>query len=269
MSRKKSALVILSGGQDSTTCLYWAKNQPYKKIHSITFEYAQRHIVEVDAARNIAAHAQVDSHEIVNVSHVLKSTSPLISNAKLSKYDDKKPTETVEKTFVPMRNQLFLTVAFNRAQMLNCANIVLGVCEQDYGGYPDWRRYFINAIREASIISLGARHDAFEIHTPLMYSTKAEAVRMAVQLRGCYYALGFSHTAYDGKYPPNGDDHASELRRLGFLQSGIPDPLVLRAVTDGAMGLPDTPNYNKARQLLSRGETSYSSLCDEILKGIK
>lgn len=248
---KNSCVVVLSGGQDSTTCLYWAK-QRFDEVHCVTFDYGQRHSTEVESARIIGLLADVPSHELINLGGgILRGTSPLISGEVLEQYagHDVLPGG-LEKTFVPMRNQLFLTVAANRAYVLGCNTLVTGVSAEDYGGYPDCRPEFIEAMVQAS--SLGTftgrdgSPDSLRILTPLMHMTKRVTVRMALELGKCYEALAFSHTAYDGVFPPTGKDHASLLRAKGFEEANVPDPLVLRAYltsAGGRMPLPQTDNY--------------------------
>jgi 7-cyano-7-deazaguanine synthase len=240
------ALVVFSGGQDSTTCLYWAKMEYGDgDVLAITFDYNQRHRVEIEAATKIAKMANVD-HEIVTLGPILKGTSPLVSGAELEQYADHQSLPGgLEKTFVPMRNQLFLTIAANRAAVLSmelgvAVDIVTGVCQEDYGGYPDCRRDFIDFLMET--IQSGTEM-YINIETPLMYLTKAESVLMAAEMPGCMDALAYSHTAYDGAYPPTGHDHATLLRAKGFEKADLPDPLVLRAWREGLMKLPHTPNY--------------------------
>jgi 7-cyano-7-deazaguanine synthase len=252
----EKALVVLSGGQDSTTCLFWAtKKWGAENVHAITFDYGQRHKVEIQAACKVAQLAGVaDQHEILSVGPILVSTSPLVSGNDLEQYADHNSLPGgLEKTFVPMRNTLFLTLAANRAYHLRAFNIVTGVCEEDYGGYPDCRQVFIEALRDAFNQSInehnysiyqGELGRVFEIHTPLMRLTKAETVHMAYELgEDCWNALAYSHTAYDGAYPPTGHDHATLLRAKGFIEAGLPDPLVLRAVGEGLMDIPQTANY--------------------------
>lgn len=239
------AVVVLSGGQDSTTCLYLMK-EAGMELHAVTFDYNQRHRVEVVAARKIAKLAGVASHEVVELGPILKGTSPLVSGAELEQYSghDALPGG-LEKTFVPMRNQLFLTIAANRAFCLGCNLVVTGVCEEDFGGYPDCRRAFVDALEAAS--TLGTFVDGpgkhLEIRTPLMHLTKRQTVELALGLPGCYEALAFSHTGYDGSFPPTGHDHATLLRAKGFEEAQVPDPLVLRAYLLGSMALPSSPNY--------------------------
>jgi 7-cyano-7-deazaguanine synthase len=244
-------LVVLSGGQDSTTCLFWAK-QEFTEVHAITFDYGQRHRLEIDAACKVAALAGVTSHEIVEVPNCLVSASPLTSATPLEQYSSPEQMEAVigdrrETTFVPMRNALFLTIAANRAEALGIPNLVTGVCQMDNANYDDCREVFIDATERYINTALGHDHrgtQAITIHTPLLFMTKAETVRLSRRLPGCWKALEYSHTSYAGKYPPTDMNHANVLRAQGFAEAGLPDPLVLRANREGLMGLPDTANYH-------------------------
>lgn len=240
------AMVVLSGGQDSTTCLYWAK-QKFKEVHAITFNYGQKHSIELDAAVKVAQMADVQTHQFVNIPNLLRGRSPLVNpNEKLEQYTDYQSMDKiignrVELTFVPMRNAFFLTVAANYALERDIYDLVTGVCQQDNANYPDCRESFIG-LQEATINeALGIAN--FSIHTPLMDLSKAQSIELAKTLDGCMDALAYSHTAYDGKYPPIGKDHASLLRAQGFLEANTPDPLIVRAWHEGLMELPDTPNY--------------------------
>jgi 7-cyano-7-deazaguanine synthase len=248
------ALVIFSGGQDSTTCLGWALAN-FREVFCLTFDYGQRHAAEVEAARQVIEFfrektGKLIRHEIVrDLGHVLESVSPLTSSEELETYDDHSSMEAiigdrVEKTFVPMRNTLFLTIAANRAVAMGCGRLVTGVCQADNANYPDCTMPFIVAMEHAINTSLGLVGTlGLAISTPLMFQSKAETVRLAQKMPHTYDALAFSHTAYDGKYPPTGKDHASILRAHGFEQAGVPDPLVVRAWREGLMELPDTDNY--------------------------
>lgn len=244
------ALVILSGGQDSTTCLFWAK-QHFDEVHAITFDYGQRHRIEIDAAIKVAEMAGVVSHEIVPVPNCLISASPLTSDNELERYENAEQMDEVignrrEATFVPMRNALFITIAANRAEANGIPNLVTGVCQMDNANYDDCRATFIDAATEYINYALGHDHrgtQPIRIHTPLMTKTKAETVLMAKELPGCWEALAYSHTSYDGKYPPTDMNHANVLRADGFEKAGLPDPLVVRAWREGLMSLPNTANY--------------------------
>lgn len=247
------ALVVLSGGQDSTTCAWWAKREYGDDLHAITFDYGQRHARELEAAQLIGKQVGFQSHEFVTVGNILKSTSPLVSDAELEQYADPQSLPGgLEKTFVPGRNMLFLTLAANRAYDLRADALVTGVCQEDFGGYPDCRAAFITAMQAA--INWGffigdedGEYRSMHIRTPLMYKTKFQTVEFAIQLGlPAWASLAWSHTSYDGAYPPTGHDHATLLRAKGFEEHGTPDPLVLRAWFEHRMALPATPNYDVA-----------------------
>jgi 7-cyano-7-deazaguanine synthase len=247
---KTKALVVLSGGQDSTTCLFWAIDNGFD-VSAVTFNYGQRHAREIEAAQKVFSLTGIDParHEIVDIGPILKGTSPLVSDAKLEQYEDHNSLPGgLEKTFVPMRNQLFLTLAANRAYVLGCNHIVTGVCQEDFGGYPDCRQVFIDNLEHAcnsgTFTGEPETLPHLVIHTPLMNMTKAQSVELACGLPGCYRALAYSHTSYDGAYPPVGKDHATLLRAKGFLEAGVPDPLVLRAMSENLMPNPGTENYS-------------------------
>lgn len=249
---KTKALVILSGGQDSTTCLFWARSV-YDEVHAITFDYGQRHSLEIDAARKVAEMCGVVTHEVVQVPNCLVSSSPLTSANELEQYENAEQMEAVignrvELTFVPMRNTFFFVVAMNRAVALDCRNLVTGICQEDNANYPDCTEAFRNQFENMANISLGlgiSANDAFKIHAPLMRMSKAESVQLALTLPGCMKALAYSHTSYDGKYPPLDMNHANVLRAKGFEDAGVPDPLIVRAVREGLMQFPVAKNYTQ------------------------
>lgn len=256
---KGSALVVFSGGQDSTTCLGWALAN-YDKVQCITFDYGQRHVREIEAASEVLVHfarayeREEIPWEIVEVPNILHSASPLTSANELETYASAEEMEKiigdrVEKTFVPMRNTLFLTIAANRAVAAGIDTLVTGVCQEDNANYPDCRAVFIRALEDAFSESLGVEQ-GIRIETPLMHRSKADTVRLALDTPYTYAALAWSHTAYDGQFPPVGRDHASVLRAHGFEQAERPDPLVLRAHYLGLMDLPETPNYRDSASFI-------------------
>lgn len=250
----RKALVVLSGGQDSTTCLFLARTQ-YDEVYTVTYDYGQRHAVELESAAKVAQLAGVKEHVVVKLGSVLQGSSPLVSNELLEQYPDMYSLPGgLEKTFVPGRNLLFFTLAANHAHARGIVDIISGVCQEDSGGYPDCRAEFVDATQQAIRLGLGYDdNDLFRTHfriiTPLMYLTKAESVKLAWSIPGCWDALAYSHTAYDGAYPPIGNDHATLLRAKGFLEAGFPDPLVVRAVRTGLMQYPETPNYERSRDV--------------------
>jgi len=253
------ALVVFSGGQDSTTCLYWALEH-YDEVQALTFAYGQRHAREVIAADEIVKFVQRTrplKHETVMVGPILAGTSPLTDhNRGLEQYADHASMEKIigdriEHTFVPMRNALFLVLAANRAVCAGIDNIVTGVCQSDNANYPDCTQAFID--KQTAAINEALGRTGIVIQTPLMNKTKAQSIDMALRLPGCYVALGYSHTAYDGAYPPTGRDHATVLRAHGFEEAGVPDPLIVRAYWQGLLSeLPDTENYRRFQEVLPR-----------------
>lgn len=266
----KKCLVILSGGQDSTTCLFIAvKCYGRENVSAITFDYGQRHRIEIDAAVKVAEIAGVsERHEIVRVPDILVSASPLTSNNELEQYEDAEQMEQEignrrELTFVPMRNALFLTIAANRAEAQGIRNIMTGVCQMDNANYDDCRQTFIDAAERYINRALGHDHRNrckgwINLRTPLMNRTKAETCQLAFSLSHidgelisggatAWDALAYSHTSYDGKYPPTDMNHANVLRADGFEKANLPDPLVVRAWREGLMGLPGTKNYDTLR----------------------
>lgn len=281
MKKVEKALVVLSGGQDSTTCLFWAINKfGVENVYAISFDYGQRHAIELDAAMYVADFAGISDwrppvcatstptyrtdsgrinmrHEFVNVVGLLQSTSPLTSDNELDRYSDfdsmaEEVGSKVEKTFVPMRNTLFLTIAANRAVAIGARHIVTGICQADNANYPDCTQAFKNRLRDAFNESLFGKVSKFNqdliIDAPLMYMSKAESVKLAQTLSGCMEALAYSHTSYDGKYPPTDMNHSNVLRAKGFEEAGVPDPLVARAYSEGLMSLPLTSNYDGLRR---------------------
>ena len=224
------ALVVLSGGQDSTTCLFWARTK-FDEVHAITFDYGQRHRAEVEAAKRIARMAKVASHEVVKVPDILLGTSPLVNSAQsVEEYADAQSLPGgIEKTFVPMRNTLFLTIAANRAVVLGCSDIITGVGQEDFGGYPDCREAFLFMLQKTFQESLRGVAEV-NLVAPLLYLIKKETVELACELGvECLDALAYTHTCYKGEYPPCGHCHACLLRQKGFDEAGIADPLIVRS----------------------------------------
>ena len=235
----KKAMVILSGGQDSTTCLFWALEN-YDHVEAITFDYGQKHIIEIAAAKTIAEMANV-LHYTVKVPNILRSRSPLVDESQtLETYDNYEDMDNiigdrVELTFVPMRNAFFITIAANYALHNDIYTLVTGVCQQDNANYPDCRESFIKSQEKTINEALGI--DNFKIVTPLINMTKAESVELVNGLamfgeNKCMDALAYSHTCYSGVYPPCGKCHSCVLRAYGFEQAGVDDPLIVRAAEE-------------------------------------
>lgn len=249
-------LMVLSGGMDSTVCLFRAR-KVFNEVHAVTFDYEQRHNSEVESAIAIGRLAGVNSHEIIKLPEgILESSSPLVSNVPLTEYSDfeamiQEVGKEVENTFVPMRNLLFLTLAANRALVLGCDTIGIGVCAADTANYPDCTERFLDrakgAINAAIGISDWVSAEGLQIYAPLLKLSKPDTVTMAHADEECWKALAYTTTSYDGKFPPTHKNHANILRAKAFEVSGLPDPLVLRAHSEGLMELPETKNYEEFR----------------------
>jgi 7-cyano-7-deazaguanine synthase len=225
--KRSKALCILSGGQDSTTCTAMACQQ-FDEVHAITFDYGQRHVVELESAIAIAKSLNLASHEIIQLGAILKGTSPLVSDTPLEQYNStEEVSEGVEPTFVPARNILFLTLAGNRAAVLGIKDIFIGVCEADFAGYYDCRQLFIDAMSHALGEGIWGVPDSFIIHTPLMKLTKAESVHLAVEVLGDRFEeiLALTHTCYAGTKGGCGKCHACLIRDRGFSEAGFADPI--------------------------------------------
>ena len=221
------ALVILSGGQDSTTCAAIACQQ-FDEVHAVTFDYGQRHAIEIEAAQQVSFELGIKHHEFVKVGPILASTSPLVSSNTLGQYDS--PADLpggVEPTFIPGRNLLFMTLAANRAAAWGIRDIFTGLCEEDFGGYFDCRQVFVDAMATALGEGIWGEPDAFTIHTPLMKLSKAASVALAVEVLGDRFAEVFkhTHTCYAGVKGGCGKCHACHLRDRGFNEAGVADPI--------------------------------------------
>ncbi len=223
-SQAKRALVVFSGGQDSTTCLYWALKH-FEEVRTLTFDYGQRHRIELECAKKIAQFAAVH-HEVLSVRTFAElGGNALTGSEEIEAHQENIFEEGLPNTFVPGRNIIFLSFAAARAWQLGIDNIVTGVCQTDYSGYPDCRKSTIEALQLA--LNLGMERQ-FVLHTPLMWLTKAQTVRKAQEL-GALEAISFSHTCYNGTFPPCGTCPACHLRQKGFSEAGIIDPLIKRA----------------------------------------
>jgi len=224
-----NALVVFSGGQDSTTCVYWAK-QRFKTVYAVTFDYRQRHALELESAKKIAEMAEV-VHEVIDLGPIFAGLSPLTDHSlAVDTFEDAESIpDGVATTFVPGRNILFFSVAANRAYVHDCNTLVVGVSQQDFGGYPDCRHDFIAKMTAAIASGLDR---PFKIEAPLMNRTKAETVELAAILPNCLDALAYSTTCYNGAYPPCGECNSCVLRRKGFEEANVKDPLLVRAAAE-------------------------------------
>lgn len=228
MTTPTQCLVLLSGGQDSTTVTLQAKTH-YKEVHALTIHYGQRHKIEVESALAIGKAIGVTSHEVIELGNVLKSTSPLVSSNSVDTFETPEDVpDGVANTFIPSRNALFLTLASNRAIALRISTIYTGVCECDYSGYPDCRRVFIDSLEEALSLGNFGEKGKFKILTPLMSLTKAESVKLAQSLLDTEEftkIFELTHTCYQGIRGGCGHCAACLLRDKGFTEAGVVDPI--------------------------------------------
>lgn len=216
---KNNAMVLLSGGQDSTTSLFWAKKK-FGGVETVSFDYGQRHRVELKSAAKIARLAGVKNSVIViREFESIKNSALLDAKAAVSKKH--RLNKNLPATFVPGRNILFLTAAAAFAYTKKISNLVIGVSQVDYSGYPDCRGEFIRSMEKS--LSLGMEYPV-RIHTPLINLDKKGTVLLAKKL-GALDMMKHTHTCYEGKNPPCGKCPACILREKGFKGAGIEDPL--------------------------------------------
>ncbi|MBI4979331.1 MAG: 7-cyano-7-deazaguanine synthase QueC [Spirochaetes bacterium] len=217
-AQAQRALVLFSGGQDSTTCLGWTKNR-YRDVHAIAFSYGQRHSIEIQQARRIAATLDVPI-KVVDISFLKDIVvSALTGTGDVSKRH--RDNKNLPASFVPDRNALFITLAHAYAQTIKADVLVGGMCQTDYSGYPDCRRPFITSL----IKTLNAGSDVhIAMLTPIMHLTKAETFALAAEEGVLDLVLNESHTCYEGdrkKYPWGkgcGTCPACTLRKRGYEQ---------------------------------------------------
>lgn len=221
------AVVLLSGGQDSTTSLFWAR-MAFDEVVAASVFYGQRHVSELEAAREIAKLAGVPHAEIALGSLGDLGGSALVDMSKelagQGGLADREMPQGLPTSFVPGRNLLFLAMAGALAIKHSAKDIVTGVCQTDYSGYPDCRREFVDSMEQTLALAMPSSAGPFRVHTPLMYLTKAETVRLARRLPGCWDALACSVTCYQGLRPGCGDCPACVLRARGFAEAGEADP---------------------------------------------
>ncbi|AGY56561.1 queuosine biosynthesis protein QueC [Gloeobacter kilaueensis JS1] len=219
--------MVLSGGQDSTTCAALACRQ-FDAVYAVTFEYNQRHAIELESAQAVSEALALAGQEVIRLGPVLKGTSPLVSDAPVGEYDSPEQLPGgVEPTFIPGRNILFLTIAANRAYCLGCRDIFIGVCEADFAGYWDCRQLFIDAMAKALGEGIYGDPAALRIHAPLMHLSKAQTVRLSAEVLGERFeeVLEQTHTCYQGIRGGCGRCHACILRDRGFREAKIADPI--------------------------------------------
>ena len=219
---KHKALVVLSGGQDSTTCLYWAIDRfGLANVSAITFDYGQRHRIELECAEDIAQRLSVP-HACLPIDTFAALGGDALTDTNIEIANQVDGAIGLPNTFVPGRNIIFLTFAAAWAWPRKITHLVTGVAQTDYSGYPDCREETLQSLQKS--LRLGMESEV-EILAPLMHLSKKETVELACDL-GAIEAMAWTHSCYNGQRPPCGSCAACELRARGFAEAGIEDPLL-------------------------------------------
>jgi len=226
-SKNKPAVVLSSGGLDSTTVLAIAREQGFD-LYSLSFNYGQRHAFELAAAERVARELDVKQHLVIRTDLTGIGGSALTADIDVPKnrITDKGESQDIPITYVPARNTIFLSYALAWAEVLGAADIFLGVNAVDYSGYPDCRPEYLQAFSQMANLATRAGVEGttrVEIHAPLIHMTKAEIIQKGNQL-GIDYAL--THSCYDPD--PSGlacgACDSCLLRKKGFKEAGLDDP---------------------------------------------
>lgn len=228
MARNNPAVVLTSGGLDSTTCLAIAKADGFGPIYSMTFDYGQRHRHELAAAEKVATALGAAEHRVIKIDLRQFGKSALTSDIAVPKdRDESTMTADVPITYVPARNTIFLSYALAWSEVLDCRDVYIGVNAIDYSGYPDCRPEFIEAFEKMANLATRMTTEPgapkFTIHTPLLRLTKAQIIRRGTDLRVDY---SLTHSCYDPT-PAGlscGRCDSCLLRKKGFAEANIPDP---------------------------------------------
>jgi 7-cyano-7-deazaguanine synthase len=221
----KKAVVLLSGGLDSATCLALAQRDGFECV-ALSFSYGQRHTFELQASRAVAAAAGVKDHRVVSLDLRAIGGSALTADVAVPKHDDVSQLGSgIPVTYVPARNTVFLGIALGLAEVVGASDLFIGVNAVDYSGYPDCRPEFIAAFEALANLATKASVEGsrFHIHAPLSSLTKADIIRAGVKLSVDY---GLTHSCYDPAADGGACGHCDSclLRKKGFEEAGVADP---------------------------------------------
>ncbi len=229
-----SAVVIFSGGLDSTTALYWAKRE-FDEVYAITFSYGQRHSIEVEMAKITAKNAGVKEHLIYSID-LSKIASSALTDVRIEVPEAKSVEEIKERgipiTYVPFRNGIFISIASAYAESKGITDLVGGWNAVDYSGYPDCRPEFLNAMEKALNLGtkLGSEGKKWRIHAPLINLTKGEIIKLGLSLGADY---SYSISCYRGGEVPCMRCDSCLLRAKGWAEVGEEDHLIRRLKEEG------------------------------------
>ncbi|OQB12739.1 MAG: 7-cyano-7-deazaguanine synthase [Candidatus Omnitrophica bacterium ADurb.Bin205] len=218
--KARKAVVLLSGGLDSATVLYLAKNKGYEPV-SLIFDYGQRHRKEIEAAKNISRKAEVP-YRIEKISLPWGGSSLLGKNNKIPRFGKSLPNK-IPSTYVPARNIIFLSFALSLAESLKAEAVFIGAHSLDYSGYPDCRRNFLTAFSRAAALGTasGVNKQGIKIIAPLINKRKSGIIKLGARLK-VPYRLTWS--CYEGGKLPCGKCDSCYYRAKGFKEAGIKDP---------------------------------------------
>jgi len=222
---KMKAVVLVSGGLDSTTCLAIAREQNFD-LYALTLNYGQRHDHELNSARMIIDFFNIHDHSIIDIDLAQFGGSALTDQIDVPKKRDLSDMDEIPVTYVPARNTVFLSLALAWAEVLGSFDIFIGVNALDYSGYPDCRPEYISSFEKTANLATkaGVSGSTFKIHTPLIDMTKSEIIKVGLDL-GVDYSLTSSCYDPDQEGNPCGLCDACYLRLKGFKETGITDPL--------------------------------------------
>jgi 7-cyano-7-deazaguanine synthase len=220
----RPAIILSSGGLDSTTCIAIAKAEGFAPLYSMSFDYGQRHRHELAAAERIARVMCVTEHRVVKIDLRQFGKSALTDDIAVPKdRDESAMSADIPITYVPARNTIFLSYALAWAEVLDCDDVFIGVNALDYSGYPDCRPQFVESFQRTA--RLGTKRTGFTVHAPLGHLTKAQIIRRGVELGVDY---GMTHSCYDPDVQGRacGRCDSCLLRKRGFAEAGVVDPTV-------------------------------------------
>ena len=224
---KKTAVILLSGGLDSTTCVAIAKDQGFE-LYGLTINYGQKHIFELESAKSIASYFDIKNHSIIDINLAQFGGSALTSSMNVPKNRNVSDMNAIPVTYVPARNTVFLSIALARAETINAFDIFIGVNALDYSGYPDCRPAFISEFEKLANLATKngvEKKGEYKIHTPLISLTKSEIITKGLDLNVDYSMTSSCYDPSDNGYPCGLCD-ACQLRLKGFKEAGLKDPLV-------------------------------------------
>lgn len=221
MSKAKKAVVLLSGGLDSVTVLAEANAQGYD-CYAISFNYSQRHHVELNSASEIASQYDLVEHKIIDLDLTQIGGSALTDDSIAVPETE---SEGIPVTYVPARNTIFLSIALGWAEVLGAEDIFVGVNAVDYSGYPDCRGEYIEAFEKMANLAtkMGTENNGIQIQTPLIHLTKAEIIQKGIDL-GVDYGRTVSCYQADDEGRACGRCDSCRLRKQGFVDAGVEDP---------------------------------------------